>query len=88
MGLVHAEEVVSRTLRDIPQADRPYVFTKCSLVWDESDHSVPPRRVGTPGQPSARGGGVAGRLQVERIDLYQMRWPADDRRSKSTGRRY
>jgi aryl-alcohol dehydrogenase-like predicted oxidoreductase len=47
-GLGHAEEVVSRTLRDIPQADRPYVFTKCSLVWDESDHSVPPRRVGTP----------------------------------------
>jgi aryl-alcohol dehydrogenase-like predicted oxidoreductase len=77
-GLGHAEEVVSRTLRDIPQADRPYVFTKCSLVWDESDHSAPPRRVGTPANLRREVEASLRRLQVERIDLYQMHWPADD----------
>ena len=33
-GLGHSEEVVARALADV--RDRPYVFTKCSLVWDES----------------------------------------------------
>jgi aryl-alcohol dehydrogenase-like predicted oxidoreductase len=77
-GLGHAEEVVSRTLRDIPRDDRPYVFTKCSLVWDETDHSVPPRRVGTPANLLQEVNASLRRLQMERIDLYQMHWPADD----------
>ena len=58
-GLGHSEEVVARALRDLPEADRPYVFTKGGLVWDESDRSKAPRRVGRPGQPAPRGGGVA-----------------------------
>ena len=77
-GLGHAEEVVSRALTDIPRADRPHVFTKCSLVWDESDHSAPPRRVGTPANLRREVEASLRRLQVERIDLYQMHWPADD----------
>ncbi|HEY7919982.1 MAG TPA: aldo/keto reductase, partial [Streptosporangiaceae bacterium] len=38
-GLGHSEEVVARALRDFPEADRPYVFTKGGLVWDESDRT-------------------------------------------------
>src|SRR4051812_25457763 len=47
-GLGHSEEVVARALRDIPEADRPYVFTKCGLIWDERDRRKPARRVGDP----------------------------------------
>ena len=35
-GLGHSEEVVGRALQDIPRSERPYVFTKCSLVWDDA----------------------------------------------------
>ncbi len=77
-GVGHAEEVVGRALRDIPLADRPYVFTKVSLVWDESDHSIPPRRVGTPASIRREVEASLRRLQLERLDLYQMHWPADD----------
>ena len=34
-GLGRAETIIARTLRDVPGADRPYIFTKGSLVWDE-----------------------------------------------------
>jgi aryl-alcohol dehydrogenase-like predicted oxidoreductase len=33
-GLGHSEELVARALKGA--SERPYVFTKCSLVWDES----------------------------------------------------
>ena len=36
-GLGHSEELVGRLLRDYPAGDRPYVFTKCGLVWDEQN---------------------------------------------------
>ncbi|HUY54800.1 MAG TPA: aldo/keto reductase [Candidatus Nanopelagicaceae bacterium] len=77
-GLGHSEEVVARALEGIPEADRPYVFTKCGLVWDQHDRSLPPREVGRP--ESIRGELEASlrRLKVERIDLYQMHWPAQD----------
>ena len=39
-GLGHSEEVVGRALRDIPRSERPYVFTKCSLVWDDAGQRV------------------------------------------------
>lgn len=32
-GLGHSEEVVARALEGMN--NRPYVFTKCSMVWDE-----------------------------------------------------
>src|SRR5271165_1708247 len=32
-GLGHSEEVVGRALKG--RSNRPYVFTKCSLIWDE-----------------------------------------------------
>jgi aryl-alcohol dehydrogenase-like predicted oxidoreductase len=35
-GFGHAEEVVGRALAELPPADRPLVFTKCGLLWDDS----------------------------------------------------
>src|SRR4051812_20486869 len=35
-GLGHSEELVAAALHGIPDADRPYVFSKCGLVWDET----------------------------------------------------
>ena len=77
-GLGHSEEVVARALRDLPEADRPYVFTKGGLVWDESDRSRAPRRVGSPASLRREVEASLRRLQVERIDLYQLHWPAED----------
>jgi aryl-alcohol dehydrogenase-like predicted oxidoreductase len=77
-GLGHSEEVVARALTGIPAADRPYVFTKCGLVWDEGDRSVAPQRVGAPASIRREVEASLRRLQVEQIDLYQMHWPAED----------
>jgi aryl-alcohol dehydrogenase-like predicted oxidoreductase len=77
-GLGHSEEVVARALRDIPAADRPYVFTKAGLVWDERNRAAPPRRVGDPLSIRLEVEASLRRLDVERIDLYQMHWPAED----------
>src|SRR5919206_946441 len=32
-GLGHSEEIVAKAIRG--RSERPYVFTKCSLVWNE-----------------------------------------------------
>jgi aryl-alcohol dehydrogenase-like predicted oxidoreductase len=77
-GLGHSEEIVARALRDFPTDDRPYVFTKAGLVWDERDHAAPPRRVGDPLSIRREVEASLRRLDVERIDLYQMHWPAED----------
>lgn len=77
-GLGHSEEVVARALRDYAPGDRPYVFTKCGLVWDENDRQAPPRRVGRPDSIRRECEASLRRLGVEQIDLYQMHWPADD----------
>jgi aryl-alcohol dehydrogenase-like predicted oxidoreductase len=71
-GLGHSEEVVGRLLRELPSADRPLVFTKCGLVWDENDRMAESRRILRP--ESIRGEFEASlrRLGVERIDLYQF----------------
>ncbi len=73
-GNGHSEEVVGRFLRGW-KSDRPYVFTKCGLVWDKKD----PRRepVRTLASKSIRLECEASlrRLGVERIDLYQFHWP-------------
>lgn len=45
-GLGHSEEVVRQALAEIPTNERPYVFTKCGLVWDEHDRQALPRKVG------------------------------------------
>ena len=77
-GLGHSEEVVAAALADLPEADRPYVFTKGGLVWDPADRSAAPRRAGAPASLRAEVEASLRRLRVERIDLYQMHWPAED----------
>lgn len=77
-GLGHSEEVVAAALADLPEADRPYVFTKGGQVWDPADRSAAPRRVGAPASIRTEAEASLRRLRVERIDLYQMHWPAED----------
>jgi aryl-alcohol dehydrogenase-like predicted oxidoreductase len=77
-GLGHSEEVVATALAGLPDADRPYVFTKGGLVWDPANRSAPSRRVGAPASLRAGVEASLRRLRVERIDLYQMHWPAED----------
>ena len=77
-GLGHSEEVVAAALADLPENDRPYVFTKGGLVWNPADRSAAPRRVGAPASLRAEVEASLRRLRVERIDLYQLHWPAED----------
>jgi len=74
-GLGHSEEVVGRFLKDLPAADRPYVFTKCGLVWDERDPMTDSQRVLRPESIRREVDASLRRLGVERIDLYQFHWP-------------
>jgi aryl-alcohol dehydrogenase-like predicted oxidoreductase len=70
-GLGHSETVVGRALKGVP--DRPYVFTKCSLVWDESgeiSHNLQAASIRRELEASLK------RLGLEQIDLYQIHWPA------------
>ena len=73
-GLGHAEEIVGQLLRRVPASRRPLVFTKGSLVWDHESrkisHCLAPDSLAREIDASLR------RLQVERIDLYQIHWPA------------
>jgi aryl-alcohol dehydrogenase-like predicted oxidoreductase len=77
-GLGHSEEIVAQALQDIPRADRPYVFTKGGLVWDEHNRAAEPRRVADPTSLRRELDASLRRLHVERIDLYQLHWPAED----------
>jgi aryl-alcohol dehydrogenase-like predicted oxidoreductase len=77
-GLGHSEELVGRVLKDLPAADRPYVFTKCGLIWDEENRTAVAKRVGRPDSIRAEIERSLTRLGVEQIDLYQVHWPAED----------
>ncbi len=77
-GLGHSEQVVAAALAVLPEVDRPCVFTKGGLVWDPADRTAAPRRTGNPASLRAEVEASLRRLNVERIDLYQMHWPAAD----------
>jgi aryl-alcohol dehydrogenase-like predicted oxidoreductase len=73
-GLGHSEEVVATALVDWPH-ERPLVFTKCGMIWNDQgavDYSLKAKSIRTEVENSLR------RLKVETIDLYQIHWPADD----------
>jgi aryl-alcohol dehydrogenase-like predicted oxidoreductase len=74
-GLGHSEEVLRRALHDAAPRERPYVFTKCGMVWDEQNPSAAPRQVLRPESIRAECEASLRRLGVERIDLYQIHWP-------------
>jgi aryl-alcohol dehydrogenase-like predicted oxidoreductase len=72
-GLGHSEEIVARALEGV--SPRPYVFTKCSMVWNERreiTHSLKAESVRRECEASLR------RLRVDSIDLYQIHWPDPD----------
>jgi aryl-alcohol dehydrogenase-like predicted oxidoreductase len=77
-GLGHSEEVVGRVLKQRKGADRPYVFTKCGLVWDPKDRTKDPRRILTPASIRKECEASLRRLGIERIDLYQFHWPDEE----------
>jgi aryl-alcohol dehydrogenase-like predicted oxidoreductase len=77
-GLGHSEELVGRVLRDFPERDRPFVFTKCGLIWNDQDRRAVARRIGEPASIRREIEQSLKRLGVERIDLYQVHWPAED----------
>jgi aryl-alcohol dehydrogenase-like predicted oxidoreductase len=69
-GLGHSEEIVARALAG--RSERPYVFTKCAMVWDANrvvTKSFAPDSIRRELEASLK------RLQVEVIDLYQIHWP-------------
>ncbi len=70
-GLGHSEEVVAKAL-DEYSGERPYVFTKCSLIWDdkrEIGHSLTAESLRREIEASLH------RLRADTIDLYQIHWP-------------
>jgi aryl-alcohol dehydrogenase-like predicted oxidoreductase len=69
-GLGHSEEVVGRALAGV--ARRPYVFTKCAMVWDDSrriSNRLKRDSVRRECEASLR------RLGLDSVDLYQIHWP-------------
>jgi aryl-alcohol dehydrogenase-like predicted oxidoreductase len=74
-GLGHSEEIVGRAVAALPPGERPYVFTKCGMVWNERDRMAPPRLVLRPESIRTECEASLRRLGVERIDLYQFHWP-------------
>jgi aryl-alcohol dehydrogenase-like predicted oxidoreductase len=74
-GHDHSEEVVGRLLRALPAGERPLVFTKCGLVWDDRHPEAEPRRVLEPKSIRREAEDSLHRLGVERIDLYQFHRP-------------
>jgi aryl-alcohol dehydrogenase-like predicted oxidoreductase len=74
-GYGHSEEVLGRLLGELPLSERPFIFTKCGVVWGEHDRNSPPRRVLNPDSIRRECDASLRRLCVERIDLYQFHWP-------------
>ena len=71
-GLGHSEEIVGRMLAGRGPDARPYVFTKCGMIWGDDRMKDAVRslaQIRRECEASLR------RLGVERIDLYQFHWP-------------
>src|SRR5229473_1299709 len=72
-GLGHSEEVVGKAVKGL--ANPPYIFTKCERIWNERGEiakSLKADSIRREVEASLR------RLQIERIDLYQIHWPEPD----------
>ena len=73
-GLGHSEEVVAKALAAW-SGPKPYVFTKCGMIWNEKrevDYSLKANSIRRECENSLR------RLNTEVIDLYQIHWPSDN----------
>jgi aryl-alcohol dehydrogenase-like predicted oxidoreductase len=70
-GLGHSETVVGRAVGGLHS--RPYIFTKCSLIWDDAgdiSHNLQAASIQRECEASLK------RLGLDAIDLYQIHWPA------------
>ena len=70
-GLGHSETIVGKAIKE--RRERPYVFTKCSLVWDQDgniSHNLQSASIRREAEASLK------RLGLDSIDLYQIHWPA------------
>jgi aryl-alcohol dehydrogenase-like predicted oxidoreductase len=73
-GLGHSEKVLAKAL-DGWTGKRPYVFTKCGLVWDAQgrlSRKLAAASVRRECEDSLR------RLRIDSIDLYQVHWPPEN----------
>jgi aryl-alcohol dehydrogenase-like predicted oxidoreductase len=71
-GFGHSEQIVGRALEGVPAAERPYVFTKASLLEGPGRtvvHNLKRDSVMREAENSLD------RLGVDAIDLYQLHWP-------------
>ncbi|HEY3944910.1 MAG TPA: aldo/keto reductase [Solirubrobacteraceae bacterium] len=71
-GFGRSEEVVGRALADVPPGERPYVFTKCSLLEGPGRrvvHNLKRDSILREAEASL------GRLGLDAIDVYQIHWP-------------
>jgi aryl-alcohol dehydrogenase-like predicted oxidoreductase len=74
-GFGHSEQVVGRALAGLPDDQRPYVFTKASLVEGPGRtivHNLERDSILREAEASLR------RLGLDAIDLYQIHWPIPD----------
>jgi aryl-alcohol dehydrogenase-like predicted oxidoreductase len=69
-GLGHAEEIVGRAIAGLPK--RPYIFTKCALVWDAGGRIS---RVMKSDSIRREVENSLRRLRIDVIDLMQVHWP-------------
>ncbi len=70
-GLGHSETIVGRAVQG--SGRRPYIFTKCTLVWDDAgkiSHNLQAASIRRECEASLK------RLGIDAIDLYQIHWPA------------
>ena len=71
-GLGHSEEVIGKAIKG---REKPYIFTKCSMLWDSKgyiSHSLRADSIQREVEASLK------RLGIETIDLYQIHWPNPD----------
>ncbi len=71
-GLGHSEEIVGKAIKG---REKPYIFTKCSMLWDNQGqiyHDLRATSIQHEVEASLR------RLDIEAIDLYQIHWPIPD----------
>jgi len=75
-GLGHSEKIVGAAIKELPQSQRPYIFTKCGLCWNVENNEtrdafsrLKAKSVREEAENSLR------RLRVDAIDLYQIHWP-------------
>src|ERR1035437_7315760 len=77
-GLGHSEEIVGKAIHGF-NGNKPYVFTKCSMVWDKDKNitlSHDPASIRKECENSLK------RLKIDYIDLYQIHWPPENNDDK------